>query len=187
MKINRDSFYITELKHGSHKAFGYLYDMYADALYGFVLLHTKSPFLAEDIVQDTFVKIWANRQTISTEGSFKSFLFTMAKNQLIDTFRRQVNRVEFPDFIQYCEENLIAHNPVERDVYFEDFYGKLCEAKEELPEKQRLVFELSREKGLDNKTIASQLNISEQTVKNQLTTALKTLRIRLREFSYFFV
>ncbi|MDL2304352.1 RNA polymerase sigma-70 factor [Bacteroides sp. OttesenSCG-928-D19] len=185
MIINRDTFYITELRRDSHQAFSYLYDTYADSLYGFVLLHTKSAFLAEEVVQDTFIKIWANRQKLSIEGSFKSLLFTMAKNQLIDVFRSQINKVEFLDFMEYCDERH-SHNSVEADIYFEDFYEKLTQAKETLPEKQRLVFEYSREKGLDSKAIAHELGLSEQTVKNQLTSALKTLREKLKEYSYYF-
>ncbi|MCC8152835.1 MAG: RNA polymerase sigma-70 factor [Tannerellaceae bacterium] len=186
MLINHDSFYITELKHGSHKAFSHLYDVYADMLYGFVVLHTKSTFLAEEIVQDTFVKIWSNRESLQIEGSFKSLLFTIAKNQMIDAFRRQINKEEFLEFIEYLEEKQSAHNPVEADVYFEDFKEKLEKTKQLLPERQRLIFELNREQGLDIKTIAGQLSLSEQTVKNQLSNALKTLRNKLKEYRYMF-
>ncbi|MDF9831390.1 sigma-70 family RNA polymerase sigma factor [Parabacteroides sp. PF5-6] len=185
MIINRDEFYITELKNDSHRAFSCLYDIYADSLYGFVLLHTKSTFLSEEIVQDTFIKIWTNRHKLNTEGSFKSLLFTMAKHQLIDSFRSQINKIEFVDFIEYCEEQH-THNPVEEDIYYEDFYEKLTQAKQILSERQRLVFELSREKGLELKAIADTLGVSEQTVKNQLSSALKTLREKLKEYSYYF-
>jgi RNA polymerase sigma-70 factor (ECF subfamily) len=102
--INQDSFYLERLKNDSHQAFSWLYDTYSDILYGFVFVHTKSTFIAEEVVQDTFMKIWARRRSLSTEGSFKSLLFTMAKNQIIDVFRQQLNRAEFTDFIEYCEE-----------------------------------------------------------------------------------
>lgn len=187
MKIDRDTFYITELKHNSHTAFSYLYDTYADMLYGYILLHTKSPFMAEEIVQDTFLKIWTSRHNIDVEGSFKSLLFTIARNRIIDAFRKQVSREEFMDFMKYKEENQPTENSVEKDVYFDDFYEKLIRAKETLPEKQRLIFELSREQGMDSKTIAAKLGVSEQTVKNQLSTALKVLRKLLSDYRYFFL
>jgi RNA polymerase sigma-70 factor (ECF subfamily) len=181
MIINQDSFYLEKLKNDSHQAFGWLYDTYAGMLYGFVLVHTKSTFIAEEVVQDIFIKIWTKRHSLDTKGSFKSLLFTMAKNQIVDVFRQQLNRSEFADFVDYCEEQQ-SYNPVEADVYFEEFYEKLNQAKRILPEKQRLVFELSREKGLDTKVIAEKLGLSEQTIKNQLTSALKTLRERLKEY-----
>ena len=89
MIINKDSLYIQELRNDSHTAFETLYDMYSDSLYGYVLLHTKSTFSAEEIVQDTFIKIWTNRQNLSTEGSFKALLFTIAKNQIIDAMQKR--------------------------------------------------------------------------------------------------
>lgn len=186
MKIHMDAIYIGELKKGSHKAFTYLYDTYSDNLYGFILLHTKSPILAEEIVQDTFLKIWLKKDTLNEDGSFKSLLFTMAKNQFIDNFRSQINKTEFVNFIEYCENENLTHNSVETDIYFEDFCDKLNIAKKVLPEKQRLIFELSREKGLDTKRIAEKLDISEQTVKNQLTSALKTLREKLKEYNFLY-
>lgn len=186
MITNLDSLYIKELKNDSHKAFNHLYDSYSDNLYGFVLLHTKSPLIAEEIVQDTFLKIWTMRHNLTIEGSFKSLLFTIAKNQIIDSFRRQINKTEFVNFIEYCENEKLTHNSVEADIYFEDFCEKLNIAKKILPEKQCLIFELSREKGLDTKTIATELGVSEQTVKNQLTTALKVLREKLKEYNFLF-
>lgn len=186
MIINKDSLYIQELRNDSHTAFEALYDMYSDSLYGYVLLHTKSTFSAEEIVQDTFIKVWTNRRNLSTEGSFKALLFTIAKNQIIDAFRNQINKEEFLAFITYKEANQSEQNPVEADIYYEDFLEKLNSAKTALPQKQRLIFELNREKGMSIKAIANKLEISEQTVKNQLTSALKTLREKLKEYNYIF-
>ena len=99
---------IKKLRKGSYEAFDTLYNMYADSLYGFALLHTKSAVQAEDIVQETFLKLWNIRASLSVEGSFKSMLFTIAKNHVIDAFRRQINRPEFEDYIRFCEdENLL--------------------------------------------------------------------------------
>lgn len=186
MTIDKDSLYIQELKKDSHKAFEYLYDRYADHLYGFVLLHTRSSLMAEEIVQDTYMKIWSNRYRLSVEGSFKSFLFTIAKNKIIDTFRSQITKVDFLEFVEHYMEEQKEHNPVEANMYFEDFREKLNEAKKTLPEKQRLVFELNREKGMAIKAIAEKFNLSEQTVKNQLTSALKILRKKLRSYHCLF-
>ena len=77
---------IEKLKQGSYEAFDTLYNMYADSLYGFALLHTKSAVQAEDIVQETFLKLWNMRASLSVEGSFKSMLFTIARNHVIDVF-----------------------------------------------------------------------------------------------------
>ena len=109
---------IEKLKRGSYEAFDTLYDMYADSLYGFALLHTKSSVQAEDIVQDTFLKLWNMRASLSVEGSFKFMLFTIAKNHVIDVFRQQINRPDFEDYIRFCEDEHLLDNTSVEKIYF---------------------------------------------------------------------
>lgn len=177
---------IKKLQEGSYEAFDTLYNVYADSLYGFALLHTKSTVQAEDIVQDTFLKLWNMRESLSVEGSFKSMLFTIAKNHVIDIFRQQVNRANFEDYIAFCEdENLLDNTSVEK-VYYNDFLEKLAIAKQKLTPAQRNIFELSREEGMSNTEIATASNLSEQTVKNHLSAALKVLRVELGKYNFLF-
>lgn len=177
---------IKKLCEGSYEAFDTLYNVYADSLYGFALLHTKSIVQAEDIVQDTFLKLWNMRESLSVEGSFKSMLFTIAKNHIIDIFRQQINRVEFEDYIAFCEdENLLDNTSVEK-VYYDDFLEILAIAKQKLTPAQRNIFELSREEGMSNTEIATASNLSEQTVKNHLSAALKVLRVELGKYHFLF-
>lgn len=186
MKQSLHMDYIRELRKGSHDAFNTLYDMYADSLYGFVLLHTKSEIQAEDIVQETFLKIWSIKESISLEGSFKSMLFTIAKNRIIDAFRQQINKPTFEDYIQYCENEQLIDNSLEETINYDDFKEKLDLTKRLLTDSQRTIFELSREKGLSNEEISFQLQINEQTVKNHLSAALKILRAELSKFSFIY-
>lgn len=177
---------IKKLQESSYEAFDTLYNVYADSLYGFALLHTKSTVQAEDIVQDTFLKLWNMRESLSVEGSFKSMLFTIAKNHVIDIFRQQVNRANFEDYIAFCEdENLLDNTSVEK-VYYNDFLEKLAIAKQKLTPAQRNIFELSREEGMSNTEIAAASNLSEQTVKNHLSAALKVLRVELGKYNFLF-
>ena len=177
---------INKLREGSHEAFDTLYNVYADSLYGFALLHTKSVVQAEDIVQETFLKLWNMRASLSVEGSFKSMLFTIAKNHVIDIFRQQINRPNFEDYIAFCEdENLLDNTSVEK-IYYDDFLEKLAIAKQKLTPAQRNIFELSREEGMSNAEIAAASDLSEQTVKNHLSAALKILRTELRKYNFIF-
>ena len=171
---------IEKLKRGSYEAFDTLYDMYADSLYGFALLHTKSSVQAEDIVQETFLKLWNMRASLSVEGSFKSMLFTIAKNHVIDVFRQQINRPDFEDYIRFCEDEHLLDNTSVEKIYYDDFIDKLAIAKQKLTLAQRNIFEMS------NAEIAALSDISEQTVKNHLSAALKILREELRKYNYLF-
>ena len=147
---------------------------------------TKSSVQAEDIVQDTFLKLWNMRASLSVEGSFKSMLFTIAKNHVIDVFRQQINRPDFEDYIRFCEDEHLLDNTSVEKIYYDDFIDKLAIAKQKLTPAQRNIFEMSREEGMSNAEIAALSDISEQTVKNHLSAALKILREELRKYNYLF-
>jgi len=169
--------YIKELRGGSHKAFNAIYDMYADKLYSFALAHTKSRESAGDIVQETFLRIWTMRESLSVDGSLQSLLFTIANHRLIDMFRKQINKVEMELFIGYKEEaNPEERTEVEAKLQYDDFVTTLKLCKKLLTGRQLEIYELSREEGKTIEEISVTLNLSEQTVKNQLTTALKKIR-----------
>ena len=175
---------IRGLKQGSYEDFNILYSIYADMLYGFILNLTKSPIEAQDILQDTFMRIWQTRERINLELSFKTYLYTIARNLIIDSLRRQVDNVAFDEYV--CSEAFqkYAENNVEMNISFDEFQEKLYKAKEKLTQRQKEIFELSREKGYSILSIAQKLQLSEKTVKNQLTLALKVMR---SELSYYFI
>jgi len=177
--------YIKALQKGSQEAFNAIYDMYADKLYGFVFVHTKSREISKDIVQDTFLKLWINRESISTERSLQSLLFTIAKNKMIDAFRSQINKVEFELFVKLREENQFYENEIEEKLEYDDFLNILKLCKKFLSDRELEIFELSKEKGYSIGEIANQLFISEQTVKNQLTNSLKKIRTQFQKISKY--
>ena len=150
---------IKKVKQGSYEDFTRLYFMYADLLYGFVLNLTKSPDDAEDILQETFLRIWQTKENLSLETAFEVYIQSDA-------------------YQNYTENN------TENEVYFDEFLDKLNEAKKKLSSRQLVIFELSREKGCSIKDIAEKMGVSEKTVKNQLTLALKTLKSELSLLHY---
>ena len=173
--------YIKGLRNGSHKAFNAIYDLYSDRLFNFVYAHTKSNEMAEDVVQDTFLNLWQKRKEIQEEKSLHTLLYTISKHKVIDIFRKQINESKFMLFMEYMEEGL-SENNVERKLNYDEFNNTLKLCKKILSERQLEVFELSREKGKSIKEIAAQLNLSEQTVKNQLSTSLKKIREQIEKY-----
>jgi RNA polymerase sigma-70 factor (ECF subfamily) len=172
------------LKSGSYEDFDKLYAIYSNLLYGFVLKLTKSPSEAKDILQETFLRVWQTREQLSDGMSFKSYLYTIARNLIIDAFRRQMRNVAFEEYISSDVYLNYAENSVEEEVNFDEFREKLNQVKEKLTGRQRQIFELSREEGRSIPDIAERLQLSEKTVKNQLSLALKTLRTELSRY-YF--
>ena len=167
---------ILKLKNGSNKAFEELYAMYAGRLFSFCYKYIKTKQEAEEIVEDVFVKLWIKRETIDEEKSLSGLLFTISRRQLINAYRARVNSNLFADYVEQVYEQ---HDP----VAYEDFVGKLEKAIDNLPSTQSKVVRMSKFECLKNKDIAERLNLSEQTVKNQLSIALSTLKKEIGDVS----
>jgi len=132
----------------------------------------------EDLVQDTFFKIWKNRKSIEINTSSRNFLITSVRNSCIDHLRKQDSaRVwqekEAKDKTGYTSDDLYSHIELEQ---------MLTSALSKLPENIREVFELNRFDGKTYKEIAEEKNISVKTVEAHMTKALKVLRIELKDY-----
>lgn len=184
-KISQTNLLVEELKMGSYKAFNALYELYVDLLYGYIFGLIRSHSKTEEIVQETFIKVWLHKAQISTDSPFKAWLYKIAKNQLIDNYRHQITEPLFEDYLNHCEnEDLFVSPDMELD--FELFIHTLRKAKSKLSPRQLEVFELSKEFKLSNTEIAERLNISKQAVYNYLSQALNLLRKEMKDFSFLF-
>ena len=171
--------YVAALKEGSREAFTMLYNLYADRLYSFALVQTKSKQMAEDVVQDTFLKLWNNRTNLNCYGNVQALVFTMARNLIIDAFRRQVANIDIDAYFNLHEALPSTASP-EESLYFNETKEHLEQAKAKLSNKECEIYEMSREQDMPIKKIAQTLNLSPQTVKNYLTSTLKVFRSQLR-------
>jgi RNA polymerase sigma-70 factor (ECF subfamily) len=177
--------HIIGLQNSSYKDFRVLYDTYAGNLHGFVFGLVKSESLTKDIVQETFIKVWINRKNIDAQQSFKSYLFKISQNLIIDNFRKQMSNPFFESYLNY-NEKLSVENDIEQKIDFDLFAERLEIAKHKLTPRQREIFELNKEQGISVLEIAQRLNINEQTIYNQLSTAMRLLKKEIGTFGIFF-
>lgn len=175
---------ISELKRNSQKALDNIYKMYAKRLYAFCLQYTKSKENAEEIVEDVFVWIWVNRCDIHQEETLRSLLFIRAKHYLINAYRSHINSPVYEDYVNYQDE--LATDDIQQHMEYEDFVHQLRNALTKLPATQQQIIELSKIQQVSNKDIAMKLSLSEQTVKNQLSLGLKSLRKELNKVPFLF-
>lgn len=185
-EMDLERIYLERLRKGSYKDFTKLYELYVSRLYAFALGLTHSDVLAKDIVQETFIKVWIRREQIDPDMSFRSFLFTMAKNQLLNEFRRQADSPLFLEDIAFVESGECDETAIERKLSLEEFNHKLEVSKQKLSPRQRELFELSKEQGLSITEIAVKTLITEQSVRNQISQALHILRKELGNYAYLF-
>lgn len=175
-----EAFLIEELRRGSDSAFSKLYYMYAPRLYAYCLGYCKCREDAEEIVEDVFVRLWRIRESIRQNETLRSILFILAKRQIYTAF---VKRAKSPEYAEYVETlDVFASDSTDSGVSFEMFMSHLNAAIDSLPATQRNVVRMSKLECMKNREIAEALNLSEQTVKNQLSLGLKELRVLLKPY-----
>jgi RNA polymerase sigma-70 factor (ECF subfamily) len=165
---------IPAIRKGDHYAFDQLFHKYGPSLFSFVVSVLKDEFDAEEVVQDIFLKIWEKRKDLDSSLSFKSYLFTIASNTTKNRYRKKLQAEKYKQNVA-LELNINQTSDFDAIEYRNllDYIDKIIE---KLPPSRREIFILSKKDGLKNNEIAKLLNISEQTVKNQLVSAMKFLR-----------
>ena len=166
--------YIERLILGEEKAFCKLYVQYKPRLFKFAIALLKSQNVAEDICQDIFFNIWENRYFLKCGTSFSSFLFSMARNRIINYLRDESCHKRILESLY--EQAIDFDNSTKNTILANDLGEHMKHAVKLLSNRQREVFELSRHHMLTNKEIAEQLNISISTVQDHLSASLKIIR-----------
>ena len=177
MQIIEDRKYVKNLKNGDITAFDALFRKYSKNLFAFALSITKETYIAEEITQLVFIKVWEKKEKIQEHLSFKSFLFSIAYNLIISWLRKE--KSEKQKINKFGSETAFTTDETNYTIEFNNMNNLAKEVIESFPEKRKRIFKLSREQGLTNKEIAKTLNISVKTVENQISIALKTLRNEL--------
>lgn len=138
----------------------------------------KDQGTGEDLVQECFIKLWERRNDIKS-ASLSSYFSKMVKNRCIDYLRINRPKTIEPEANQWHSED---HSTLE----YKELAAAVNAVIDRLPERCREVFVLSRFEELSYKEIALSLNISPKTVENQISKALKIIRLAVQKFSSFF-
>ncbi len=153
-----------------------------DGLCRFAFTFTKDADDAEEIVQNCFVKLWEDRKTLVIGNSPKAYLFTMIRNSSLNQIKHISIREEYK---AHNERNLQQVTLEDADSETSDLQEKVNQAIENMPPQRKRIFEMSRFEGLKYKEIAAHLNISVKTVENHMGSAIKYLRIELKDYMHF--
>ncbi len=180
---------VKKLTDGDSFAFEVLFYKYRNKIKGFALKIVPAQIDPEEIVQEVFVRVWLKKDAIDPEKDFQSYLFSIAKHLVLDHLKSAVNRKLY--FVgEHFQQDLLEEEALEASIS-EETEEKLQKLINEIPERRREIFRLSRFEGLSYKQIAERLNISENTVDSQIRNALAFLRKEFRKiivlaFLYFF-
>jgi RNA polymerase sigma-70 factor (family 1) len=161
------------------ESFKRLFDSYKNRIYGYVLAIARSPYVAEEITQEIFIKLWLCRDLLHEVGNLDGYIFTIARNRTLNHLRKAAHDMKLLRELQ----DLAApeSNDVEEHSLATDYDRLLRDALELLSPQRRLVFQLSRDRGLNHEEIAHYLQLSRNTVKNHMVEALRFIRHYLGE------
>jgi RNA polymerase sigma-70 factor (ECF subfamily) len=180
IKHNQDLYFFSQLKSGDESAFDYLFNYYYPGLVIYANKFLLNNHLAEEIVQGVFLKLWQDRRYIEINSSVKSYIFQSVRNKCLDVLKHR----KIKD--NYASKVLNEHEPSNEltwDTYVEsELYVILIRAIEKLPPECQKVFRYSRIRNFSNKEIAEKLGITVKTVENQISKALKVLRVALKDY-----
>lgn len=178
---------IQRFRKGDESAFKEIYDRYANKIYAFSFSFLKDRNQSEEIVQETFISLWESRNNFDETKFLEPYLFTISKRLVLDYLRKQTSNIKMQS--QLIAKISDIHNETENNIIYTDLLNYVDVAVKNLPKQQQAVFKLSRYEGLSFSEIATQLNLSENTVKNHLVVALKKLKIHYKnqEISLLFL
>ena len=156
--------------------FEMLYKQYFSMLVGFAYQYVEDAEVSEDIVQDSFGRIWKQSETLNIRTNVKSYLFGVVRNACLNHLRHQ-------KVIQIHKRETKPDDTESTDfLEMDELQATLEKGLAKLPDKRRQIFELSRFEGKKYHEIADQLNISVKTVETQMSRALKAIREALSSY-----
>ena len=175
---------LAEISRGNKRAFETVYDRYYIGIFYFSRRWVRDEKAAEDITVDTFMKLWERFSSFTSFRSIQSFLHITAKNACLNHLRSRSRRLAHHRDLAYILALEQQAGPVEQDITAQ-IYDYIYKEIERLSPKVREVFQLSYIEGLPNQAIADRLQISNQSVRNHKTNALRCLRMALLEKDLF--
>jgi len=165
------------LKEGNHRAYAILYDRYWAVLFRYSRKILQNDEESRDVVQDVFVMLWSKAETLHIQISLSCFLYAATRNSILKLFQRgKVKANYLSSLTQFLDDE---NNTTDHLVRDRELARRIEHEVSLLPPKMRAVFELSRKSHLSHREIASQMEISDKTVKKQMANALKILRLKL--------
>lgn len=179
------NFNIQKLRKGDKSEFEKIYLDLFDVLFALCFQYTHRKTISEEMVQDSFLRLWEVKADLSENTNIKNFLYTITKNNCLNYLRNQqiawkhLNHIKAKNY--YYAAKLLNENG-DDFIEFNELLNNISKAIEKLPEEQKVVFKLSRMEEMKYKEIAKRLQLSVKTIESRMSKALEFLRIELKDY-----
>lgn len=167
---------------GDEQAFTRLFKIYGNQLYPTMLRITKSAGVAEELIQEVMLRIWVSRDKLPGIENPRAWIFRIATNLAITWLRKQLTEEKSLRQVRY--PHVVDKEIIENQISLKELQKEVKKAVDNLSPQRKLVYELSRNNGLNKEEIAEQLHISVNTVKTTLVKALQSIRHDLNQSGY---
>jgi RNA polymerase sigma-70 factor (ECF subfamily) len=164
------------------KAFRHLFLAHYDLIYSTSLLYIKVHELAEDVVQQVFLKVWEKREMLPAIEKFDDWLFIITRNEVINVLRKQSSLRHYLRHMQDLFEAEAGGEGPEEQLIVKQQRAIIQLAVKKLPPQQQQAYRLSRDRGMSYEEIATDMGLSINTVKGHISTALRSIREFLRHY-----
>jgi len=154
--------------------FSDLFRQHEHKLYTLALKLTKSDQLAKDIIQEVFLKLWDQRNQLTSIMNIEAWLYRVTENKIIDFLRKASADNRLKEKIWNQLQQIV--NESEQYLAAKEYNQIIQKAIDQLPPQRKLIYQLNKENGMSYLDIADELQLSKHTVKNQLSTAIKSVR-----------
>jgi len=165
---------IQKLCQGDQAAFKIFFFQHKDDIYKYAFLHLRDQDIAHDIVQEVFTKFWNKRMTINPDQNVRAYLYAICRNVVFEELRKSLQSLSY---INYLKSNFQeGRNTSEESLHFKELESVLQKAICLLPNQRQRIYRMSKLENLSNDEIAQRLQISKNTVRDQLVKGSKFVR-----------
>jgi RNA polymerase sigma-70 factor (family 1) len=180
--VNRN---IQLLREGDELAFKTVFEQFSGRIYKLAFRFLKDKVQSEEIVQEVFIKLWLNREKLDPTGDLWLYLYVIGKRLCLNALKEIIKSESLvKNLLENIEEE---YNLLEEQITANDTERFIDDKVEKLPKQQQTIFKLSRKESLSHSEIALKLNISQNTVKNHMVKALKTLKDAIPLLNFLFI
>lgn len=175
---------LLELSQGSELAFTNMYNQYKNIVYSTAFRITKSKIQSEEAVQDIFLKIWQNRESLTEINNLENYIYIISRNHLFNSIKKIARETNLISEISPNENSFIDTDTSIKDEQYNTILNQIVD---QLPPQQQKVYKMAKWDGLSHQKIGENLGISTETVKKHMAQALKFIRLKISPYMNMFM
>ena len=172
------------LQSGNKHAYEVIYDRYWQILFRFSRKMLQDENSAKDVVQEVFTAFWLKSAETHIKPPLAAFLYTLTRNKILDMIRHSKVETRYLDSLKQIIQ--LSDALPDRMYVEKELYDQIENEISKLPEKTRIIFEMSRKEYKSNQQIADELSISDKTVRNQISNGIRILKSKFGDSIHIF-